>query len=71
MEELYNPKKWKGFFKPYKILCELFLKEKKENSVSIIDNVLMGHREVFNQNFETANQIYIGITKRGRIPYYW
>jgi hypothetical protein len=68
MEGIYAPEKWKGVFKPYKILCELFLKEK---SVSIIDNALMGHAEVFKQNFETANQIYIGITKRGRIPYSW
>ncbi len=66
MEELFNPERWKGFFMPYKVLCELFLKEK---SVSIIDNVLMGHREVFNQNFETANQIYRSMTKHGRIPY--
>lgn len=66
MEELFNPERWKGFFKPYKVLCELFLKEK---SVSIIDNVLMGHREVFNQNFETANQIYRSVKKHGRIPY--
>ncbi len=68
MNEVYKPEKWNGFFKPYKILCELFLKEK---AVSIIDNVLMGHHEAFSQNFETANRIYIGITKRGRIPYYW
>jgi hypothetical protein len=69
MDEVYKPEKWNGFFKPYKILCELFLKEK---SVSIVDNVMMGHRDVFSQNFETANQIFIGITKRGgRIPYYW
>jgi hypothetical protein len=68
MDEIYNPEKWKGFFKSYKILCELFLKEK---SVSIIDNALIGHAEVFKQNFEAANQIYVGITKRGRIPYYW
>lgn len=68
MNDIYKPGKWKGYFKPYKIIAELFLKDK---SVSIIDNVLMGHREVFSQNFETANQIYIGITKRGRIPYYY
>ncbi|MFX1519103.1 MAG: hypothetical protein ACFFCD_04210 [Promethearchaeota archaeon] len=68
MDEIYSPEKWKGFFKPYKILCELFLKEK---SVNIVDTALMGRREVFNQNFETANQIYRGITKDGRIPYYW
>jgi hypothetical protein len=68
MNEMYSPEKWKGFFKPYKILCELFL---KKTSVNIIDTALMGHRKVFNQNFETANQIYRGIMTRGRISYYW
>jgi hypothetical protein len=68
MSEIYSPEKWKEFFKPYKILCELFLKEK---SVNIIDAALMGHREVFNQNFEIANHIYRGIMARGRVPYYW